>query len=311
MNKRLLRPACSDFQICFFPGRAKAKWFRLPICFFPGQEKAKWFRLPICFIPGQGKSKMAQTSNLQNFFPGLPICFFSGREKANWFRLPICFFPWSRLPICFFPGREKAKCIGLPIWKATCLTDFQLLSPAWKQTISAGEAQAHNLLLMNPAPYALGHSSLEKCFRLTKGETGCPGCSPNLLFPAQASNLLFPGPAKSKMAQTSNLLFPRKRLRLPTKRFRHPICFFPGLGKAKGADIQFAFSRAMVQTSNLLFFPGLEKAKWQKANWKSEPFCFFPAREKANWKLEPGKANPVCLREPAKSFFSSELWPNG
>ena len=57
---------------------------------------------------------------------------------------------------------------------------------------------------------------------------------------AQTSNWLFPGPGKSKMVQTSNLLFPgpAKSKMVQTSNF----LFF--LGKAKGSDFQFAFSRA-------------------------------------------------------------------
>ena len=89
---------------------------------------------------------------------------------------------------------------------------------------------------------------------------------------AQTSNLLFPGPGKSKMVQTSNLLF-------------------PGPGKSKMVQTS---NLLMVQTSNLLF-PGPGKSKTARL-----PICFFPAREKAKWfRL------PICFfpsREKAKWF---------
>ena len=77
---------------------------------------------------------------------------------------------------------------------------------------------------------------------------------------AQTSNLLFPGPGKSKMVQTSNLLFLQ-----------------PGK-KQNGSDFEFAFS------------PTREKAKWFRL-----PICFFPTREKAKWfRL------PICFFQAGK-----------
>ena len=78
---------------------------------------------------------------------------------------------------------------------------------------------------------------------------------------------------------------------------RLPICFFPGLEKAKWFRLPICREKEMVQTSNLLF-PNPGKSKMgqtsnllfpgagNKQNWKtrkSEPFAFFQAGEKANW----------------------------
>ena len=62
MNKRLLRPACSDFQICF--SRA---W------------KSKLVQTSNLLYPGPGKSKLAQTSNL--FFSRTQFVFFRAGKK--------------------------------------------------------------------------------------------------------------------------------------------------------------------------------------------------------------------------------------
>ena len=174
-----------------------------------------------------------------------------GRERRQGqtpphLRLPICFLQgWLRLPICFFPGGEKAKRFRHPI----CFLR------AWKK--------------QNGSDFQLAFSRAGKSKRVQ-----IPGLEKAKGSDFQSSNLLFPGPGKSKMVQTSNLLFPgpgkSKRLRkgfrsrawkkqkpqtsnLPicffpgrekAKWFRHLICFFPGLEKAKGSDFQFAFSRA-------------------------------------------------------------------
>ena len=107
---------------------------------------------------------------------------------------------------------------------------------------------------------------------------------------AQTSNLLFPGPGKSKMVQKSNLLFPGPG---KSKMVQTSNLLFPRPGKSK-----------MVQTSNLLF-PTREKAKWFRL-----PICFFPGREKAKWPdfqfafSRPGKKQNVRLRlfpSPGKS----------
>ena len=57
---------------CFFQGREKAKWFRLPTCFFPGLEKAKGSDFQFAF------SRPGKKQNCFRF----PICFFPTREKA-------------------------------------------------------------------------------------------------------------------------------------------------------------------------------------------------------------------------------------
>ena len=106
-----------------------------------------------------------------------------------------------------------------------------------------------------------------------------PGRQKKQLDMYQTSNLLFPGPAKSKMVQTSNLLFPGPG---KSKRLRLPICFFPGREKAKWFRLP------------ICFFPGREKAKWFRL-----PICFFPGREKAKWfRL------PICFFPAGSVAFS-------
>ena len=165
-----------------------------------------------------------------------------------------------RLPICFFPGREKAKWFRLRI----CFFRGREIAKWFRLRICFFPTREK-----------------AKWFRL-----------PICFFPdGQTSNLLFPGPGKSKMVQTSNFQFAFSR---------------PGK-KQNGSDFHFAFSR-MYQTCSLeskqrlwdsspqpsayefgpyplghsslknLFFPG-----FTKENWMSNllfrlklPICFFP-----------------------------------
>ena len=126
-------------------------------------------------FPGPGKSKMVQTSSL--LCSDFQFVFFQAGKKQNGSDFPFAF---SRLPICFFPAREKAKCIILAVW-----------NPAWKQAApSACGIRARNLLFMNLAPYPLGPSSLKNMLfsRLYERKLDV-----QFAFPAQTSNLLFPG----------------------------------------------------------------------------------------------------------------------
>ena len=97
---------------------------------------------------------------------------------------------------------------------------------------------------------------------------------------AQTSNLLVPGPGKSKMVQTSNLLF-------------------PGPGKSKmvqtsnllmvqtGSDFQFAFSRpGKKQNGSDFQFAFFQAGK--KQNGSDFHFAFFPGREKAKFQTSNG-----------------------
>ena len=90
---------------------------------------------------------------------------------------------------------------------------------------------------------------------------------------AQTSNLLFPGPGKSKMVQTSNLLFPGPG---KNKMVQTSNLLFPNPGKSK-----------MVQTSNLLF-PGPGKSKTARL-----PICFFPVQTSNLLFSKPGKSKMV------------------
>ena len=142
-------------------------------------------------FPGPGKSKMVQTSNL--LCSDFQFVFFQAGKKQNGSDFHFAFsragkkqngsdfpFAFSRLPICFFPAREKAKCIILAVW-----------NPAWKQAApSACGIRARNLLFMNLAPYPLGPSSLKNMLfsRLYERKLDV-----QFAFPAQTSNLLFPG----------------------------------------------------------------------------------------------------------------------
>ena len=255
---------------------AQASLLRLPICFFrgffPGREKAKWFRLngpdfqfgkqfasqiSNCFLqPGNNQRRRgsspqssAYKSSALSIRPRLSEKIaFSGFAVANWMSRPLIHFAfpgsdfqfafsgpekkqngsdfqfafsragekkkakWLRLPICFLPSREKAKWSRLPI----------CFFPGREKAKGSREKAKW--------------SRLPICF--------FPGLEKQR---AQTSNLLFPGPGKSKMVQTSNLLS-------------------PGPGKSK-----------MVQTSNLLF-PGPGKSKRLRL-----PICFFTGREKAKW----------------------------
>ena len=143
---------------------------------------------------------MAQTFNL--LFPArrkakwstLSICFFPGWEKAKWSRLPTkpfsfcCVFGWAqpsvnkrrlsqasllRLPICFFPAREKAK------WSRLSICFF----PGWEKSKMVKTSNQAILILLC---FWLGPTLHEQ-------ETAQSGQL------AQTSNLLFPGPGKSKM----------------------------------------------------------------------------------------------------------------
>ena len=143
--------------------------------------------------------KFAQTSNL--LFPGpgkakwsrLSICFFPGWEKAKWSRLPTktfsfwCVFGWAqpsmnkrrlsqasllRLPICNFPAREKAK------WSRLSICFF----PGWEKAKWSSSNRAMLILVC----FWLGPTLHEQ-------EAAQSGQF------AQTSNLLFPGPGKSKM----------------------------------------------------------------------------------------------------------------
>ena len=204
MNKRRLSQASLlRLPICFFPGREKAKWFRLRICFFRGQEKAKWFRLRICFFPTREKAKWFR----------LPICFFSRAGKKQNGQTSNLLFParekakWFRLPICFFPSREKQN--G---------SDFQFAfsRPGKKQngsdcleTSSAcGTRATLSIRLQRSESHAFFPGFTKEnwmsslLFRLKLPICFFPG-RPGKKQKAQTSNLLFPWPGKSKMAQTA------------------------------------------------------------------------------------------------------------
>ena len=72
----------------------------------------------------------------------------------------------------------------------------------------------------------------------------------------QTSNLLFPGPGKSKMVQTSNLLF--------------AVCFFPAREKQIGSLNHFAFS-------------GGEKQNESESNWKKQLVSGLQTKIKELW----------------------------
>ena len=207
-----------------FPGPGKSKMvqtsnllfpgFRLPICFFAGREKAKGFRLPICFFPVREKAKWSR----------LPICFFLGREKAKWFRLPIC----------FFPGRDKAKCIRLPSWKATCGTDFQLLAPACKQTMSAGEARSSP----QPSAYESGALSIRPQLAGKKRFLQAHERQTGFAFPGSSFQFAFSRAGKKQNGSDFQFAFSQPRK------------------KQNGSDFQFAFSRAWKnQRTTLMLHP--------------------------------------------------------
>ena len=188
-SSNLLFPAQTSNLL--FPGPEKEKWFRIPICLFPGREKAKGSDFQFAFSR-PGKSKMVQTSNLP----------FPGQEKAK----------WPRLPICFFPGWEKAKGSDFQFafsraGKKQNGSDFQF---AFSGPGKSKVVKTSNLLSPNP-----GKSKMVQTFQ-------GGGISCRLSFFSRAgkkqngsdfqfafswagkklngsSNLLFPGPGKSKM----------------------------------------------------------------------------------------------------------------
>ena len=173
MNKRRLSQASLlRLPICFFPGREKAKWFRLRICFFPTREKAKWFRLPICFFPGREKAKR----------PDFQFAFSRPGKKQN----------GSDFQFAFFQAGKKQS--G---------SDFQFAfsRPGKKQNVSDLQfgirpGNKQHLWDWSPRPSAYERDALsfrpqlseKHAYRLYKRKLDV-----QFAFPAQTSNLLFPG----------------------------------------------------------------------------------------------------------------------
>ena len=254
---------------------AQASLLRLPICFFrgffPGREKAKWFRLngpdfqfgkqfasqiSNCFLqPGNNQRRRgsspqssAYKSSALSIRPRLSEKIaFSGFAMANWMSRPLIHFAFPGSDFQFAFSRAGKKQNG---------SDFQFaFSRAGKKSKMV---QTSNLLSPEPGKRQNG-PDFQFAFSRAGKKQKAPGKKqngPDFQFAfsrawkkqrAQTSNLLFPGPGKSKMVQTSNLLS-------------------PGPGKSK-----------MVQTSNLLF-PGPGKSKRLRL-----PICFFTGREKAKW----------------------------
>ena len=177
-------------------------------------------------FPGPGKSKMVKTSNQAIF---MLVCFWLGAALHEQETAQSGQFAQSDFQFAFSRAGKKQNDL-----------DFQL---AFSR---AGKKQ-------NGQDFQPRHFD---CPTLHEQETAQSGQF------AQTSNLLFPGPGKSKMVQTSNLFFPRPG---KSKRLRLPICFFPAREKAK-----------LFQISNLLFpNPG-------KSNRKSEEQLFLQRGQVTN-----------------------------
>ena len=120
-------------------------------------------------------------------------------------------------------------------------------------------------------------------------------CSPGQeKYLVQTSNLLVPGPGKSKLVQTSNLLCPGHG---EVKFVQTSSLLFPGPAKS------------LVQTSKLLF-PGRGKSSIdQTFNFLFpvlEPNCFVSARDTANWKADQNcffHAREKQIGSPTKCAF--------
>ena len=182
----------SDFHFAFSRARKKQNGsaFQLMVqtsnLLFPGSGKRKMKLLPIWkAICGGGLPSPAwkQAAPGRFVLMSLAPCplghsflknlLFSGFPKATWMsNLPARL----KLPICVFPGLEKAKGSDVGPGKSKLV-------------------QTSNQAILTLPCFWLGPTLHEQ-------ETAQSGQF------AQTSNLLFPGPGKSKMVRTSNLLFP-------------------------------------------------------------------------------------------------------
>ena len=165
-----------------FPGPGKSKMVQTSTLLFSGPGKSKMVQTSNLLFTGPGKSKMVQTQNGSDF----QFAFSRAGKKQNGqdfqpshFHFAGCVFGWAqpsmnkrrlsqasllRLPICFFRAREKAKWSRLSI----CLV------------------KTSNQAIFILVCFWLGAALHEQ-------ETAQSGQV------AQTSNLLFPGPRKSKM----------------------------------------------------------------------------------------------------------------
>ena len=257
----LLRPwkkQIGSLSLLLFPGPEKANWVSEPFCFFFARETANWKSEP-ALEKAWGLALSSFASTMRTFRHTCAVShdkeFSKGREKAIGHVSDFQFaFSWAR---------EKAK--G---------SDFQF---AFSQ---AGKKQ-------NGSDFQFVFSRAD--FQFAFSRAGKKQNGPDFQFAfsrawkkqtAQTSNLLFPGPGKSKMVQASNFFRAGKKPDLqfafsrPGKKQNGSDFEFafsqPGK-KQNGSDFHFAFSRArkkqngsafqlMVQTSNLLF-PGSGKRK--------------------------------------------------
>ena len=157
--------------------------------------------------------------------------------------------------------------------------EFAFSQPGKKQNGSDFHGNKQRLRGSSPRPSAYGSSALSirphttaiAFFRLCKSKLDV-----QFAFPAQTSNLLFPGPGKSKIGSLSHFAFTQPR--------------------AKASWM----SNLLFRLGQFCFFQAREKA-----NWMSGPFCFLPAREKANWMSEillfPNwKSEPFAFSRPGK-----------
>ena len=158
---------------------------------FPGPGKSKMVQTSKLLFPGPGKSKMVQSKMVQT-----SNLLFPSPGKSKMVQTSILLFPrpgktkMVQTSNLLFPGPGKRKMKFLPIWKAIC--GARLPSPAWKQAAPVRRPSAYE-----PGALSIRPQLSEKIaffLSLSKRKLDV-----QFAFPAQTSNLLFPGPGKSKV----------------------------------------------------------------------------------------------------------------
>ena len=170
--------------------------------------------------------------------------------------------------------------------------EFAFSQPGKKQNGSDFHGNKQRLRGSSPRPSAYESSALSirphrpqlseiiAFFRLCKSKLDV-----QFAFPAQTSNLLFPGPGKSKIGSLSHFAFTQ-----PGKLEVWAILLFAGPGKSKLSE-PFCFFQI-----GICFF---QARAGKKQNGSDFSICFFPGREKANWKI--GSLSPLLFPGPGKS----------
>ena len=181
---------------------SQASLLRLPICFFPGREpgKNKMVQTSNLLFPNPGKSKMVQTSNL--LFPGsdFQFAFFQARKKQNGSDFLFAFsragkkqngsdfqFVFSR------PGKKQNGsdfqfAFSRPGKKQKNVSDLQFgIRPGNKQRLwgSSPRPSASEPCTLSFRPQLSEKHAFSRLYQKK--------LDVQFAFPAQTSNLLFPG----------------------------------------------------------------------------------------------------------------------